>query len=217
MLTREQFKAKYGVHISTNLRAKLGGVWCVTTSVTKNPLCDARRKCDKMVCKHCYANTGLKLHPYVRECYERNTDVLTTVLIPEEDMPLLGSPSGYFRFESHGDLINEIQVVNYFRMAKMNPQMKCALWTKNPWIIRSAMKNYGIEKPANLVIIGSSYYTDKAMQYSAYDFIDKVFTVYKKATATANGIEINCGARSCAECGRCYENKGGRDVSELLK
>ena len=217
MLTREQFKEKYGVHISTNLKDKMKGVWSVSTSVTMNPLCQARRNCDGMVCKHCYAATGLKLHPSVRACYERNTVALTTILIPEEDMPLLGSPSGYFRFESHGDIINEIQVVNYFRMAKMNPQMKCALWTKNPWIIRSAMKNYGIEKPANLVIIGSSYYTDKAMQYSAYEFIDKVFTVYKKTTATANNIDINCGARSCATCGRCYENKGGREVSELLK
>ena len=217
MMTTRQFKKKYGVHISTGLTGKLYGVWAVSTAVTKNPLCQARRKCPDMICAHCYAATGLKLRPSVRKCYEKNADILTTVLIPEEDMPYLDSPTGYFRFESHGDLINEIQVVNYFRMASANPQMKCALWTKNPWIIRSAMANYGLTKPANLVIIGSSYYTDKAMQYSAYEFIEKVFTVYEKATAEREGIEINCGGRKCAECGRCYENYGGREVRELRK
>lgn len=50
-----------------------------------------------------------------------------------------------------------------------------------------------------------------------YDFIDKVFTVYDKKFAKKAGIEINCGGRKCADCGRCYENYGGKVVNELKK
>lgn len=152
---------------------------------------------------------------------KKNFEVLTTTIIPEEDIPHLYSETGYFRFESFGDLASSIQVVNYFNMAKKNPQMHCALWTKNPWFIAYAIKEYGIEKPANLTILVSSYLVNVDMsayfEKKGYDFIDKVFTVYDKKTAKENGIEINCGGRDCASCGRCYENIGGRVVNELLK
>ena len=152
-----------------------------------------------------------------RLALEKNADILTSVIIPQEDMPRLYSESGYFRFEAFGDLINEIQVVNYFNMAAANPHMKCALWTKNPFIIARAIEKYGLEKPQNLVILASSYFVNEIMPFTKYAFIDKVFTVYTKKFAEENGVEINCGGRACAECGRCYENKGGVNVSELLK
>lgn len=216
-LTVKQFEALYGVHISTDLSGKLLDVWAITTSVLYNPGCQARTKCDGMICKECYANASLEHRPSVRKSYGQNTAILTNMIIPYGDIPYIASPSQYLRFESHGELINEIQVVNYFNIAKANPHLKCALWTKNPWIVKKAIQAYGLEKPENLVIIGSSYFVDRAMEMSAYDFIDKVFTVYSLDYVEKNGIEINCGSRDCANCGRCYENKGGRHVAELRK
>lgn len=215
--TIREFREKYGVTISLSMSGKMEGLAGVTTSVLENPYCKARRGICGMICAKCYAAAGLSYKASVRECYARNTAALTTQIIPKEDLPRLYSETGYFRFESFGDISTEMQVVNYFNMAEVNPHMKCALFTKNPWLIRAAMKNYGIKKPQNLVIVGSSYFTDKAMNFDAYDFIDKVFTVYTKQYAAENGVEIQCGGRSCAECGRCYENYGGRYVNELLK
>lgn len=153
----------------------------------------------------------------LREALAKNYEVLTSVIIPREDLPRLYSETGFFRFEAFGDLVNETQVINYFNMAEVNPHMQCALFTKNPFIIARAIKNHGLEKPANLTIVASSYLVNEVMPFTQYAFIDKVFTVYTKAYAEENGIEINCGGRSCAECGRCYRNEGGRNVSELLK
>lgn len=215
--TIKQFKNIYGVTISTRMTGKMKDLYGISTSVLYNPYCLQRVHCDGMICKECYAKAAVEKRPTVRTAYANNAAVLSNVIIPAEHMPHIDSPSGYFRFEAHGDLINEIQVVNYFRMAAANPHLKCALWTKNPWIIKAAIAAYEIEKPSNLVIIGSSYFVDKAMKMNAFEFIDKVFTVYSLAHVDETGIEINCGSRDCAKCGRCYENIGGRDVSEMLK
>jgi hypothetical protein len=170
-----------------------------------------------MICEKCYAAAAVEARKESRQCYGMNTAILTNVIIPDSDIPYLISPSGYFRLEAHGDIINEIQVVNYFKFAKFNPHLRFALWTKNAWIVKKAIEVYGLEKPENLVIVGSSYYVDKAMTFDAYDFIDKVFTVYSLAHVDEHGTEINCGSRDCAGCGRCYENRGGKEVSEMEK
>lgn len=216
-LTIDQFKALYGVTISTRMTGKMAGLYGVSTYIPYNPYCSARVHCDGMICKECYANAFVEKRPTVRKAYADNSAVLTNVIIPIEHMPYINSPTRYFRFEACADLTNEIQVVNYFNMATANPHLKCALWTKNPWIVKKAIDAYGITKPENLVIVGSSYFVDKAMEMDAFDFIDKIFTVYSLAYVDEHGTEINCGSRDCAGCGRCYENKGGRHVAEMLK
>lgn len=213
----KKFKAAYGVHITTNHNDKMSGLASVSTACAKNPHCVERAKNPETICSHCYAMTMSKRFENLNAALTKNADVLTTTIIPADDMPKLKSASGYFRFEAFGDLINEIQVVNYFTMARVNPDMKCALWTKNPFIIARAIREYGLEKPENLVILASSYFVNDVMPFTKYAFIDKVFTVYDKDFARDHNIEINCGGRSCASCGRCYENKGGRYVAELLK
>lgn len=216
-LTIPQFERKYGVRFTRKHTGKMRGVVSISTSCRCNPNCEARKGLKGSICEKCYADAMHSQYSALAAMLAKNTEILTTVIIPLEDIPYIETESGYFREESFGDLINEIQVVNYFNMALMNPHLECALWTKNPWIIKSAIDTYGIKKPENLTIIGSSYFVNQPMDYSAYDFIDKVFTVYSPDYVAEHGVEINCGARSCATCGRCYENKGGREVSELLK
>ena len=217
MLMISEFEKKYGVGITTNHTAKMANMCSLSTACTANKYCKARTANPKMICSKCYANSQAKRYKGLREKLEKNTEVLTTVIIPKNDLPYLFSPSGLFRFEAFGDLINEIQVVNYFNMASANKQLKFALWTKNPWIIRKAIEAYNLKKPSNLVIIGSSYFLNESMTYQAYPFIDKVFTVYDKKTATEKNVNINCGGRSCATCRRCYSKQTGREVSELVK
>ena len=216
-ISQAAFERKTGAQFCKKHTAKMRGVKSISTSCLKSDLCKARKDIPGMICAHCYSMSMHEQYADLARVLSNNTDILTTVLFDAETMPKLSSPSGYFRFEAFGDLINEIQVANYFHMAAANPQMHCALWTKNPWIIRSAIKMYDLEKPGNLTIIGSSYYENQQMDFVAYPFIDKMFTVYTPEYAREHDIEINCGARSCATCGRCYENKGGRYVNELLK
>lgn len=152
----------------------------------------------------------------LNEATTRNAEILTASVLPAEVLPLI--PSRYFRFESFGDLINVNQVINYFNIARKNPDTLCALWTKNPHIVAKAIAA-GHDKPENLQIVLSSPLINKPIKATKYAFISKVFTVYDKEAAKA--VNINCGARSCLACGRCYrpnpEGVAIQYVNELLK
>lgn len=206
MLTITALKKKYGVHTTKNHEGKMLGLSSISTSSLCNANCIKRSNIPGTICSKCYANSLQEYRTNMADCFKRNTEVLTTVIIPEEDLPILFSETGLFRFEAFGDLNNEIQVVNYFNMARANPSVKFALWTKNPWIIQSAIEKYGLVKPGNLQIIGSSYYINKPMKefFERYDFIDNIFTVYDKNYIKENNVNITCGSRSCATCQKCY-------------
>ena len=201
------------------------GIVSISTSPLLNPYCKARReKAEKegvdCICLRCFSIAGLEYKQNNQPKLARNTELLTTVKLEQSEIPLVDSASGYLRFESFGDLINTTQVKNYFNIALKNSHLKAALWTKNPGIIRKAIKE-GAIKPANLTIVYSSPIVGTPAAYESilrlFPFIDKVFTVYTKKQSADLNIDINCGARSCATCGRCYENKGGAFVNELLK
>ena len=154
----------------------------------------------------------MKRYKSLNECTTRNAEILTASVLPFEVLPLI--PSRYFRFESFGDLINVNQVITYFNIARKNPDTLCALWTKNPQIIAKAMRDYGVTKPDNLQIVLSSPFINKAVKVVKWEFVDKVFTVYDKETA--GKVEINCGARSCLACGRCYRpNPNGEKIQHI--
>lgn len=211
------FERKYGCRFTRNHSAKMANLWSLSTSCKCNHNCQKHMELEGSICQKCFANAIQNQYSALEAKLRKNTEVLTTVLIEFEDVPYIKTKSGYFRFEAFGDLVNEIQVANYFTIASANPHLHCALWTKNPWIIKSAIKKYGLKKPENLTIIGSSYFINVLMTYPGYDFIDKVFTVYDEKYISENDVVINCGAKSCATCGLCYENKGGRYISEKLK
>jgi hypothetical protein len=100
-------------------------------------------------------------------------------------------------------------------MCYKNPRVKFALWTKNPDYIAEAIAD-GYEKPANLNIVLSSLFVNVERR-KAFDFVYKVFTVYDPEYIEKNGVEINCGARSCFNCGLCYEKNGVEVINEKLK
>ena len=220
MLTITELKKNVGIHITTNHNDKMNGLSSLSTSPLCNELCQKRKENKDMVCGHCYSDAMNRRYKGLRECLIKNTEILTSRILEDSEIPFLISETGLFRFEAFGDLVNEIQVVNYFKMAALNPHMHCALWTKNPWIIKSAIEKYGISKPGNLVIIGSSYFLNKPMEkfYRQYDFIDYIFTVYDKKYIKTNNVKINCGGNSCKDCRKCYENKHeSYFINEMLK
>lgn len=214
MKTIKEFEKKYNIRLCLNHTGKMSGMISLSTACSCNEYCKAHSSVNGSICQHCYAERMMKMYNALEKKLMVNTEALTKEIIPTSEMPTLNCL--YFRFEAFGDLNNYIQVVNYFNLCKANKAVHFALWTKNPHIIQEAI-NKGYKKPSNLVILVSSIFVNKIGQIR-YDFIDKVFTVYDKKFAEENGIEINCGARNCLACHRCYKKtKEVEYINELLK
>ena len=206
-----------------NHGGKMKNVISISTSPLVNVVCNARAKNPASICAHCFSRRMMKVYPALAAKLERNYNLLTTVELDDADIPKFAPRSGFLRFEAFGDLATPLQVKNYFTIARVNGHLNCALWTKNPQIIKKAIEIYGIEKPENLNIIFSVAGLNstaapmiyEALQENGYEFIDKVFTVYDDANA--GGVNINCGARDCATCGRCYLKNDTVFINEKLK
>lgn len=195
---------------------KMKGIDSISTSCLVNPFCQ-QRQCNKdMVCSKCYSKKYLTLRPSLREKMLYNTELLTSRILTDDELPLLNA--AIFRFESFGDLINETQLQNYINICLKNKRTTFALWTKNPWTAKNIFNAMKIEKPENLIIILSSPLLNEQVEITDdMWFVDHVFTVYTKKYAKDNGIDINCGAKNCLKCQLCYQKGTEFYINEILK
>lgn len=200
------------VHIS-NHSGKMEGIRSISTSVLKNEFCQKRQKCDNSICGKCYAKNLVSYRKTLQNALERNYDVLTRSVLKMEDLPVLNDV--YFRLESFGDLANDIQLINYIRICKKNPNTTFALWTKNFGIVKAVLKF--MEKPENLILVASSYEINREQSEIDFGIFDKLFTVYDRRYAAEHNVKINCGARSCLGCRLCYTHNNTRIINEILK
>ncbi len=196
-----EFRKRIGVHITTRHNGKMEGMHSLSTSCLKNNLCKERSKNKASICSHCYASRLLKMYKNTEYCLSKNTDILTKKVLIEEELPILNVL--YFRLEAFGDLINTMQVLNYFNLCNKNPQTRFAIWTKNPQLIEQTI-HQGHRKPQNLNVVLSSPFLNKEIK-NKYDFVDVIFTVYDKETIDKEKILINCGDKKCLECLKCYK------------
>ena len=216
VVTVEDAKEITGLHFTLKHTGKMKGMQSLSTSCLCNSYCEARSNNPDIICSHCYAQRQMKMYKSMEKCFKKNTEILTSMIIQEDILPLINA--AYFRFESFGDINNEIQVINYFNLCKKNPNVHFALWTKNPWIIDHVLENGShIKKPRNLQIILSSTYLNTPDDKARWRFVDKIFTVYDKKYIKEHNVDINCGAKSCLKCHKCYIK--GKDVyiNEILK
>ena len=77
----------------------------------------------------------------------------------------------------------------------------------------------GIKKPENLSIVVSSPLLNQPMELDRekYWMVDHMFTVYEKDFIANNDVIINCGARSCLGCRKCYMDNDTFYINEQLK
>lgn len=87
---------------------------------------------------------------------------------------------------------------------------------KNPDIIKKVFAA-GYKKPANLNILISALYINKSIDINKFPFADKIFTVYDKKYISDNNITVNCGARDCSTCLKCYTKNPVKYINEMLK
>lgn len=201
-------------HITTG-SGKMDSINSMSTPRTDNPYCIERAKDPNSVCHVCYAIRSLKRYKNLESALKRNEELLTKGLMEWDDLPRIYDR--FFRFESFGDLFNEIHFINYIRIAQKNPETNFALWTKNIEIVNRVFDSGEWVKPENLFIIISSKDLNKKEDLSKFPHADKVFTVYNKKFAAEHDIEINCGKRKCIECRLCYTKNKVTEISELVK
>lgn len=197
---------------------KMDKIPSISTSALCNENCSSRSKNPACICSKCYARRDLSHKKTLRKKMECNTKFYTQYELTTVCIPLINNT--VFRFESFGEIQNEIQVKNYFTIARKNKQCFFVLWTKEPGIIQTAKEKYNLRKPGNLRIIASEYFIDSHFAYDAmkkYKFVDKVFSVYTKDFAAENNININCFGK-CIECMKCYDRENReRFINEYLK
>lgn len=208
------------IHITNHaVNGKLAGFHSISTSVRLNPYC--KKRCDKngLICKKCYADVHLRRYKNLDRALTRNTELLTTEIIPWDDLPRI--MDRVFRFESFGDLHNEVHFENYLNICLKNPDTTFAIWTKNPFLMKRVFNRRG--KPDNLIIILSSPLLNRVMENPGYDFVDKVFTVWTKEGVKESSVELNCtpvdgSMHRCADCMKCYRKDDPTYyIHELLK
>jgi hypothetical protein len=202
-----------GLHFTTKHNGKMEGMASISTSVTTNERCQNNAKIKGSICEQCFAAKQMKVFTNMEKPMVENQRILTSEVLPMEKLPIINNL--YFRFEAFGDLNNATQVKNYFNICYKNPNVKFALWTKNPDFIQQVIDE-GYEKPENLNIVLSSLFINKERK-NVFSFVDKVFTVYDGNFIEENNIEINCGARNCFSCGLCYEKNDVSIINEKLK
>ena len=199
------------VYISDKMTGKMAGIPAISTSCFDNLYCAASYEAGRGICKHCFSCKTQKRYKTLREALREN-EYLKYHILKREELPIFQNIQ-IVRFEAFGDLETEIQFYNYYQIAKANKDVKFALWSKNAWLVDKAYKRWNLKDLPNLVLVYSSLELNTPAKKPEH--FDKVFTVYEKGVLS--GKEINCGARSCAKCKRCYTRRTGDQIRELLK
>lgn len=201
------------VSISDYMTGKMYGIPSISTSCLRNDLCLARMKNGASVCSHCFAETTVRRYTELGKNLEANFDLLTTSVLPLSVLPRFKSNVRIARIESFGDVANVTQAINYINIIKVNPHVMFAWWSKNAKIVSAAIEQVG--KPKNVILVESSEQLNHQREIT--DGFDKVFTVYDDNTIDTQKVNVNCGARSCDTCRRCYSKRTGAVVNERLK
>ncbi len=218
-LKKSKYAMNYSpVHVSDGMSGKLENMLAISTPCTCNELCKKYMQDPNKICANCYADAILEMKKGGRganllKALEKNYELLTSSALPLELLPVFPNTQ-YCRIEAFGDIANVTQAINYTNIAKANPNVTFAWWSKNLNFLEKAFEECG-GKPINVIVVQSSFYVNK--QDQKHRIADKVFTVYTKEYAEEHNIEINCGARHCATCLQCYKFNGVVYINELLK
>ena len=203
-----------GLLWETGLTGKLEYFFSITTPPTCNSRCQVYRIDPNKICANCYSCAAMNYRKAFREKLVQNYLQLKEVL-PMEALPVINLP--YERIESHGDVDNVNQVINYFNICNKNPDTQFTVWSKNPDLYDKAIKA-GHAKPKNLIFVLSSFFKNVVADPGKWPFVDIVFTVFTAEYAIEHDIIINCGGQKCINCLTCYTPAPGiRYINEMLK
>ena len=216
----EKFRNKTGIGFTYNHGNKMCGMISLSTACSCNERCKANAKIPGSICSKCYAQQYLKQRDNLETKLRTNGDVLKTEIIGVERWVHIDCRAWKIaRIEAFGDAENVKVCINYCNLCKANPKIVFAAWTKNIDLWEAAFASEG--KPDNLILIASAMMVNAPIDVRNHRCIDKVFTVYTAEWLIENGKTpyfINCGARNCKKCKKCYtQTEEVEYVNEILK
>ena len=209
-------------NVSYHDSGKIEGVFSLDSTATNCAFCAIMRELAKinpdMVCAHCYDHAQEAYRSGVLNRHTLNMLIMATVDFTVDELAFL-TAGLYNRVNSSGDAPNDTYAANMIKYAIAHPASRVSIWTKNAMAYIHAVEKYG--KPANVIMIYSSYCTDKPMPLPRH--FDYVFTVYKDAAKVAAAIAAGaceCNGKKCKDCGyKCYTGAWakGSNIAELLR
>lgn len=219
---RTQINEKEYLNI-TQHSGKMEGVPSISTNKLLNENCRKlmNSKNENCICKHCFVDGVMNRYNNVEQALTHNTNIITKRILTKSEIEKLGRNflnTLMVRFESFGDLNNEIQLINYVNLAKFCKRTSFALFTKHFSIVLKYLKA-GNKLPKNVTLVLSSPLMNHGLTELLVEkfknYHDKVITF--TVTTDKTNKNINCGKRKCIDCRNCYDSKKPHDVIELIK
>ena len=232
------------LHISKG-SFKLDKIDNISTNTKTNEFCIKQHKNKNSICFKCYSFKGLDFRKNMIPLLENNSKLLSTNIIDIDFLPIIYNI--YFRFNSHGELINEIHLINLINIVNKNKHCNFALWTKRNDIIKKYFdKNI---KPDNLILIYSNSKLNNPMNKPP-KYFNKTFNniiklsykdYFKKYTMFINKKDINKEFKinikkqydiyikdfnknnkvncyeKCINCLKCYKHNNIKTIIEIAK
>ena len=200
------------VHI-TNGSGKLDSIKSINTNTVTNDFCIKMNKAKdtNIICTKCYSHAMLKT--FRKNCqpsFQRTSDLLSTRVLEQEELPLI--LDAFFRFDSHGELINVTNLINYVNITKKNPHCSFGLWTKRKDIINRYFKDN--DCPPNLILIYSNPKISNILSKPPKHFHRTFNNVLEHEEVERQ----NCTGQQCKNCLLCYTpNNGVYTIVEKVK
>lgn len=198
---------------------KIEGIFSLDTACSNNEFCPHMQATEDpaIICRYCYTKS---MWDAARFAHHIIGLILANVKLTDAEAATIAIPTGFFRFNSDGELINSTHAENLLRIARTHPATSFAIWTKRPALLDAAIRKEG--KPENLICGVSSPMINTPFR-ERWSWTDFIFTVYTPAgmeKALTRG-ERECNGRKCMMCGfHCYHQHSGPGpvyVAEALR
>lgn len=199
------------IHIS-KMTGKLEGLKAISSNTVTNPYCIQQNACgnEDNICTKCYSHTMLKSYrKNMQPALERNSQALGNSVLSIDELPMI--MDAFFRFNAHGELINETHLINLINIAKKNPHCNFALWSKRYDIVKSVFSK--VEKPHNLIMIFSNSKISSVLPKPP-KYFDKTFN---NVLQDEEVEKQNCTGQQCKNCLLCYRHGTTDTIVEMVK
>ena len=199
------------IHIS-KMTGKLEGFQAISTNTITNEYCIKQnaKNDNNNICKHCYSHTMLKSYrKNMQNALQRNSDLLSVRILNKDELPT--TLNAFFRFNAHGELINEIHLINLVNIALHNPYCNFALWSKRYDIVSKYFKKN--DKPKNLILVYSNPKINNILE-NVPKYFDKTFN---NVHEDLHKEEQNCSGQKCKDCLLCYQTTTTSKIVEKVK
>ena len=194
------------------MSGKLEGLRAISTNTTTNDYCikQYNKKDSKNICTFCYSQEMLRTYrKNMALALQRNSDIIGKKIIHDDGLPII--LDAFFRFNAHGELINEINLINYINIALKNPHCNFSLWTKRFDIVSKYFKDN--KKPKNFILIYSNPKINNILKVVP-KYFDKTFNNVQE------DLDIekqNCTGQKCKDCLLCYKLDSTNTIIEKVK